>query len=84
MHVAAGFLLEERSNIAAVALRVGYRNEAAFSIAFKRWAGRDPPLPSLSRESLLKKVGSSSAMALCLTVGFSQISAENRLPSVMP
>lgn len=42
MHVAAGLLLEESDNIASVAGRVGYQSEAAFSIAFKRWAGTPP------------------------------------------
>jgi AraC-like DNA-binding protein len=31
--------LNETGNIGTVASRVGYRSEAAFSIAFKRWAG---------------------------------------------
>jgi len=39
MHVAAGLLLDGTGNIRTVASRVGYRSEAAFSIAFKRWAG---------------------------------------------
>jgi AraC-like DNA-binding protein len=42
MHVAAGLLLEVTGNIGTVAGRVGYRSEAAFSIAFKRWAGISP------------------------------------------
>jgi AraC-like DNA-binding protein len=42
MHVAAGLLLDETGNIASVAGRVGYQSEAAFSIAFKRWAGTPP------------------------------------------
>ena len=42
MHVAAGLLLDGTGNIATVAGRVGYRSEAAFSIAFKRWAGISP------------------------------------------
>jgi AraC-like DNA-binding protein len=42
MHVAAGLLLDEAGNIATVGGRVGYRSEAAFSIAFKRWAGIPP------------------------------------------
>ncbi len=42
MHVAAGLLLDETSNIGSVASRVGYRSEAAFSVAFKRWAGISP------------------------------------------
>ena len=42
MHVAAGFLLDESNSVASVALRVGYGNEAAFSIAFKRWSGVSP------------------------------------------
>jgi len=37
MHVAAGLLLDGTGNIRTVASRVGYRSEAAFSIAFKRW-----------------------------------------------
>jgi len=35
MHVAAGLLLDGTGNIRTVASRVGYRSEAAFSIAFK-------------------------------------------------
>jgi AraC-like DNA-binding protein len=42
MHVAAGLLLDGTGNIATAANRVGYRSEAAFSIAFKRWAGISP------------------------------------------
>jgi AraC-like DNA-binding protein len=42
MHTAAGLLLEGTGNIGTVASRVGYRSEAAFSIAFKRWAGIPP------------------------------------------
>lgn len=42
MHVAAGLLLDGTGNIGTVAGRVGYRSEAAFSIAFKRWAGISP------------------------------------------
>jgi AraC-like DNA-binding protein len=42
MHVAAGLLLDGTGNMATVASRVGYRSEAAFSIAFKRWAGVSP------------------------------------------
>jgi AraC-like DNA-binding protein len=39
MHVAAGLLLDGTGNIGSAASRVGYQSEAAFSIAFKRWAG---------------------------------------------
>jgi AraC-like DNA-binding protein len=42
MHVAAGLLLDGTGNIGTVASRVAYRSEAAFSIAFKRWAGISP------------------------------------------
>jgi AraC-like DNA-binding protein len=42
MHVAAGLLLEGSSSIGSIAGRVGYGSEAAFSIAFKRWAGASP------------------------------------------
>jgi len=44
MHVAAGLLLDGGASptIGTVASRVGYRSEAAFSIAFKRWAGTAP------------------------------------------
>jgi AraC-like DNA-binding protein len=42
MHVAASLLLDGSANIATVANRVGYRSEAAFSIAFKRWANLSP------------------------------------------
>jgi AraC-like DNA-binding protein len=41
MHV-AGLLLDGTGNIGTVASRVGYRSEAAFSIAFKRWVGISP------------------------------------------
>jgi AraC-like DNA-binding protein len=44
MHVAAGLLLDGTGNIGTVASRVGYRSEAAFSIAFKRWAGTPQPI----------------------------------------
>jgi AraC-like DNA-binding protein len=39
---AAGLLLDGTGNTGTVASRVGYRSEAAFSIAFKRWAGISP------------------------------------------
>lgn len=42
MHVAAGLLLDGADNVATVAGRVRYQSEAAFSIAFKRWAGLPP------------------------------------------
>ncbi len=42
MHVAAGLLLDGSGNIGTVASRVGYESEAAFPIAFKRWAGISP------------------------------------------
>jgi len=42
MHVAAGLLLDGSGNIGTAASRVGYGSEAAFSIAFKRWAGISP------------------------------------------
>jgi AraC-like DNA-binding protein len=42
MHVAAGLLLDGSANLANVANRVGYHSEAAFSIAFKRWANLSP------------------------------------------
>jgi AraC-like DNA-binding protein len=42
MHVAAGLLLDGNHNIKTVSRRVGYRSDAAFSIAFKRWAGIPP------------------------------------------
>jgi len=42
MHTAAGLLIDGRENVATVAGRVGYLSEAAFSIAFKRWAGISP------------------------------------------
>jgi AraC-like DNA-binding protein len=54
MHVAAGLLLEESDNIASVAGRVGYQSEAAFSIAFKRWAGTPP---SYYRREMLRAEG---------------------------
>ena len=41
MRVAAGLLLDG-TGIRTVASRVGYRSEAAFTIAFKRWAGVSP------------------------------------------
>ncbi len=42
MHLAAGLLLAESGNVGAAARHVGYESEAAFSIAFKRWAGVSP------------------------------------------
>jgi AraC-like DNA-binding protein len=42
MQVAVGLLLDGTGNLATVASRVGYRSEAAFSIAFQRWAGISP------------------------------------------
>jgi len=42
MHVAAGLMLDGTGNIGSVASRVGYQSEAAFSVAFKRWAGISP------------------------------------------
>jgi AraC-like DNA-binding protein len=42
MHFAAGPLLDGSGNIGSVASRVGYQSDAAFSIAFKRWAGIPP------------------------------------------
>lgn len=42
MHVAAGLLLDGTRNLGTVASRVGYQSEAAFSVAFKRWAGIPP------------------------------------------
>ncbi|WP_193199834.1 AraC family transcriptional regulator [Nostoc sp. MG11] len=42
MHVAAGLLLDGTNNIGTVSGRVGYRSDAAFSIAFKRWSGIPP------------------------------------------
>lgn len=50
MQIAAGLLAEGNANVAAVALRVGYDSEAAFSRAFKKAAGV-PPSTWRSRRS---------------------------------
>lgn len=42
MHVAAGLLQEEQASVGELAGRLGYRSEAAFSRAFKRWMGVAP------------------------------------------
>jgi AraC-like DNA-binding protein len=42
MHVASGWLENERTSIAEVATRLGYDSEAAFSRAFKRFVGVPP------------------------------------------
>ena len=42
MHLASGWLKEERLSLAQVALRLGYGSEAAFSRAFKRHFGQSP------------------------------------------
>lgn len=42
MQHAAGMLLSTPDKIAAVALRVGYSNEFAFSTAFRAWSGKSP------------------------------------------
>jgi AraC-like DNA-binding protein len=42
MHVASGWLRDEQATVGAVAERLGYDSEAAFSRAFKRFAGMAP------------------------------------------
>jgi AraC-like DNA-binding protein len=42
MHVASGWLENERATVADVAARLGYESEAAFSRAFKRFVGVPP------------------------------------------
>ncbi len=42
MQHAATMLLSTPDKIAAVAMRVGYANEFAFSTAFRRWSGKSP------------------------------------------
>jgi AraC-like DNA-binding protein len=42
MHVASGWLQNERASVAEVAARLGYESEAAFSRAFKRFVGVPP------------------------------------------
>jgi AraC-like DNA-binding protein len=42
MHVASGWLENERASVAQVATRLGYESEAAFSRAFKRFVGVPP------------------------------------------
>jgi AraC-like DNA-binding protein len=42
MHIASGWLRNERLSVAAVAARLGYESEASFSRAFKRYVGVPP------------------------------------------
>jgi AraC-like DNA-binding protein len=42
MHVALGWLQEEKATLNELALRLGYQSEAAFSRAFKRFIGISP------------------------------------------
>jgi AraC-like DNA-binding protein len=42
MHKAAGMLRAGPESLAEIAGRIGYEAEAAFSKAFKRWAGHAP------------------------------------------
>ncbi|PYV41555.1 MAG: hypothetical protein DMG06_16720 [Acidobacteria bacterium] len=42
MHKAAGMLRSGPESLAEIAGRIGYEAEAAFSKAFKRWAGHAP------------------------------------------
>ncbi|WP_437995390.1 AraC family transcriptional regulator [Sorangium sp. So ce185] len=42
MHVASGWLRDDRVTVAEAAVRLGYDSEAAFSRAFKRFAGVPP------------------------------------------
>src|SRR6185503_17634803 len=42
MHVASGWLENERASVGEVASRLGYESEAAFSRAFKRFVGGPP------------------------------------------
>jgi AraC-like DNA-binding protein len=42
MHVASGWLRNDRVTVAEAALRLGYESEAAFSRAFKRLSGVPP------------------------------------------
>ncbi len=42
MHVALTWLKEDGAGLGALALRLGYRSEAAFSRAFKRFIGVSP------------------------------------------
>ena len=42
LHIAAQAMREGRDNVAAIAERVGYRSEEAFSRAFKRQFGSSP------------------------------------------
>lgn len=42
MHLACGWLRRDRTSVAEAAARLGYGSEAAFSRAFKRYAGRPP------------------------------------------
>jgi len=58
MHVAAGLLLDEAESIATVAGRVGYQSEAAFSIAFKRWAGSPPSQYRSEKRRILRQAQS--------------------------
>ena len=42
MHLASRWLRKDRLTVAEVAARLAYESEAAFSRAFKRFAGRPP------------------------------------------
>jgi AraC-like DNA-binding protein len=42
MHKAAGMLRAGPESLGEIASRIGYEAEAAFSKAFKRWAGHAP------------------------------------------
>ena len=63
MHLASGWLRNDRVTVAEAAMRLGYESEAAFSRAFKRFTGvppsalrREPTasLPSWLRESQIR------------------------------
>jgi len=51
MQIASGLLTQGRSNIAKIAVEVGYESEAAFSRAFKKVVGMPPAAWRKSRQA---------------------------------
>jgi AraC-like DNA-binding protein len=52
MHLAISILMERKTSVGEVALKVGYESEAAFSKAFKRYFGLSPSFYKKNNESL--------------------------------